>query len=269
MRQVPHDAGSPAHHLLIGNGRLSRHMSRYFTLLGLSFESWTKPREVGPSFLDFLQLSEKAPTHVWILVSDSAIAAVAESVRKYLPSEEVHLLHASGAKVVEGVRGAHPLMTFAGELYDLPTYQRIPFIVEDLLDGAPVESLLGDIPNLAIYLAAAKRPLYHALVSVSGNFPSMLWSEVFRKFEEELSLPRALLAPFLFQSLTNVVRSGADAVTGPLVRGDSATVRAHQQALQGSSLGEVYPAFIEFYKQSFSGATVPSEGVSHDHENSH
>jgi len=55
MRQVPHDAGSPAHHLLIGNGRLSRHLTHYFKLEGLPSTAWARPRELTEAFFDLLR----------------------------------------------------------------------------------------------------------------------------------------------------------------------------------------------------------------------
>lgn len=247
MRQVPHDAGSPAHHLILGNGRLSRHLEKYFALEGISFATWPRPRELTEEFFILLSRTEKPITHLWILVSDSAISAVAAPILASFGSERLNLLHASGARVVPRLRSAHPLMTFGSELYDLETYRRIPFVLEDQYDGETPGAILGGLANPAIFLAPEKRPLYHAMVSASGNFPSMLWADIFRRFEKDLSLPRELLAPFLFQSLTNVIRLGDDAVTGPLVRGDQSTIRAHQNALAGSPLGDLYAAFVKYF----------------------
>lgn len=243
MRQVPH-------HLLLGSGRLARHLSRYFTLQGLSFAQWTNSRELSSELFSLLSDSKKPVTHLWILVSDSAIDSVARQILSGAANLGVklpRLLHASGARVVSGVRSVHPLMTFGRELYSLESYRKFPWVIEDQYDGETLEVILGGLPNPSVFLPAGKRPLYHSLVSASGNFPSLLWAEIFRKFEEDLSLPRELLVPFLFQSLTNVVRSGDDAITGPLVRGDQATIRAHQLALEDSRLGDLYSAFVKFH----------------------
>jgi hypothetical protein len=262
MGQVPAFAGAPAHHLLIGSGKLSRHFAKYFAELHLSFETWTTPREYPADFFRNFRAS-----HVWFLVSDRAIGPVVARVREgltefgtgILPSgDEPIFLHASGATVLPGVIGAHPLMTFGDSLYDLETYRRIPFVVEDHFDGRLASEALGGLPNLAVSLDPAKRALYHSLVSIAGNFPALLWAEVFSRFERELGLSRDLLAPFLFRTLANVLAEGEAALTGPLVRGDAPTLKNHRAALAGTSLSSIYGAFETFY-----GDRAKSEGVDH------
>jgi 2-dehydropantoate 2-reductase len=255
MRQVPTQTGRPAHHLLVGSGKISRHFAKYFAELGLACEVWKTPRSFSPDFFRNLHA-----THVWILVSDHAIEEVTSRIRSglaefgALPEDEPLFLHASGATQVVGVLGAHPLMTFGANLYDLETYRRIPFVVENRFDGGTASEALGGLPNLAVFLDPEKRALYHSLVSVAGNFPALLWAEVFERFENELGLSRDLLAPFLFRTLGNVISSGDDALTGPLVRGDHATLKSHRVALAGTPLSPIYSAFEEFFQ---------SRGVEH------
>ncbi len=245
MRQVPHLAGRPAHHLLIGSGKLAMHFATYFGLLGLKFEIWKDPRTFSPE-----RAAAFRGTHVWFLVSDSAIAEVAHRFRvERAVEDETVLLHASGATVVPGVLGAHPLMTFGPESYTLEAYQKIPFIVEDVFDGTDPRDCLGGLPNVALRLAPNDRPLYHALVSMAGNFPALIWTEIFSQFETRLGLPHETLAPYLFQSLANVLRSGDRALTGPLVRGDRPTVRAHRTALAGTPLGDLYSSFETYFER--------------------
>ncbi len=248
MRQVPEVAGAPAHHLLIGNGKLSMHFEKYFAELGLRFESWRAPRALTADLFRRFNF-----THVWLLVSDDAISEVYSRLREGITefgtlSDETRFLHTSGASVIPGIIGAHPLMTFGPMLYDAETYRRVPFIVENSFDGSLPNSLLGSLPNLSVYLDPEKRALYHSLVSVAGNFPALLWAEVFNRFERELGLSRDLLAPFLFRTLANVIASGEEALTGPLVRGDAPTIRRHRSALAGTPLSPVYGAFEEFFK---------------------
>lgn len=243
MRQVPKEAGAPAHHLLVGHGKVSRHFEKYFSELSLPFELWPNAREFTPDFFKNFRA-----THVWILTSDHAIASVAETLRIGISSElHPQFFHASGATVVPGVLGAHPLMTFGNSLYDEETYRRIPFVVEDPLNGESLSEILGGLPNSVVFLDSKNRALYHSLVSVAGNFPALLWAEVFTRFESELKLPHEILAPFLFKALTNVFQSGEASLTGPLVRGDLLTVKNHRAALAGTALSPIYSAFEDFF----------------------
>jgi hypothetical protein len=262
MGQVPAIAGTPAHHLLVGSGKVSRHFAKYFAGLNLSFESWRTPRDFPADFFQNFRA-----THVWILVSDRAISEVNHRLRAgllefgmdRLPSgDEPRFLHASGATVLPDVLGAHPLMTFGEVLYDAEAYRRIPFVVENPFDGSTPAELLGGLPNLAVFLESERRPLYHSLVSVAGNFPALLWAEVFTRFEKELGLPRDLLAPFLFRTLANVLESGDDALTGPLVRGDTATIKKHHAVLAETPLSPIYEAFETFF-----AARSKNPGVDH------
>jgi predicted short-subunit dehydrogenase-like oxidoreductase (DUF2520 family) len=57
-------------------------------------------------------------------------------------------------------------------------------------------------------------------------------------------VPREALAAYPRRIIENVLASADGALTGPVARGDSGTIRAHLDALDGSALGTVYQAFI-------------------------
>ncbi|MBC7385407.1 MAG: DUF2520 domain-containing protein [Cryobacterium sp.] len=255
MRQVPRDAGRPVKHLLIGSGRLSRHFTHYFRDLGIDHETWLHPRVFTREVFQRTDF-----THVWFLVSDRAIDSVGErwlgGVREFSqPSAEdflPQLLHASGSWVTPVARGAHPLMTFGPSLYPANFYRDIPFIVEDFFDGVETEWILGGLPNRTVQIPSEKKALYHALVSSAGNFPAMLWADVFTRFERDLGISHHLLAPYLFQTLANVLREGEGSLTGPLIRGDRETIVKHKGVLEDSPLGRLYAAFEIFFRETLS-----------------
>jgi predicted short-subunit dehydrogenase-like oxidoreductase (DUF2520 family) len=234
---------------------VAKHFAHYLSLAGIPYETWPRSRALGEDFA----LRASRAERIWILVSDSAIETVGENIRAIIrvhceSDREPCLLHASGATVVPGLRGVHPLMTFGPDLYDLETYRHIPFLIEDQADGTSADEILGGLPNVGTFLAASERPLYHALVSVSGNFAAILWAEVFDRFERELGLSRDLLVPYLFRTLMNTVQRGEDALTGPLLRGDRETVRRHRSALSalpgGYALDSLYGAFESFLREN-------------------
>jgi predicted short-subunit dehydrogenase-like oxidoreductase (DUF2520 family) len=234
---------------------MAKHFAQYLSLADIPFQAWPNSRSFGEEFALRVARAER----VWILVSDSAIPSVGKSVSTAVrthcdPEHEPQLLHMSGAMVVPGLRGVHPLMTFGPDLYDLGTYHQVPFIIEDLADGASAEEILGGLPNVTTFIDSAQRPLYHALVSTAGNFPAILWADIFDRFERELGLSRDLLIPFLFRTLLNVAHRGEDALTGPLVRGDRLTVRRHREAISrlpgGPALDSLYEAFENFLREN-------------------
>lgn len=227
MRQVPADP----HFLLVGDGRLARHLAHYLTLLGLPFDQWSR-RQGPPSALR--DYADRA-SHVLLAISDSALAAFVED------HPDLHnCFHFSGALTIAGATSVHPLMTFSHELYPLDVYKSIPFICE-------AESLPG-FPNRSFALDPAMKPLYHALCVMSGNFTVLLWEKAFASFAS-LGLPREVLLPYLAQVATNLITAapGESVLTGPLARGDSTTIDKNLAALGGDPYADVYRAFVRAF----------------------
>jgi predicted short-subunit dehydrogenase-like oxidoreductase (DUF2520 family) len=91
---------------------------------------------------------------------------------------------------------------------------------------------MGGIP---LRVAEEDRARYHAALAMASNFAVALAGDA----GDLLGEPR-MLEPLLRQTIENVVALGADqALTGPVVRGDAGTVRAHLRALP--------PALLESY----------------------
>src|SRR5580658_6221456 len=113
MRQVPR-------YLLVGNGRLARHLRFYFSSLHLTVDTWHRPESIAA-------LHEKIThaTHILLLISDRAID---EFCREHLLQSTAIKIHCSGSLNSPYAYGAHPLMTFSHDLYEHDRYQTIPFI---------------------------------------------------------------------------------------------------------------------------------------------
>ncbi len=240
MRQVPHIS----RYALIGRGKTARHFAHYFSLLDLNFWTWDHSRELSDSFFERFKDPKTAPTHVWILVSDSAIDLVARRIREVLGEQTPILLHASGVLETDQAIGVHPLYTFGPELYRLETYERIPLFISE---GAPFDRL-PHLSNPFYRLPSLDRSLYHALAVICGNFPLALWASAFEKMENELGIPREAARPYLTQVLENAFKSSSPSsmFTGPRVRGDIQTIEKHLKALEGDDLKKVYSAMDSF-----------------------
>jgi predicted short-subunit dehydrogenase-like oxidoreductase (DUF2520 family) len=235
MRQVPSLGTAPLG--IVGDGRVARHFHYYFELLGLPVHGWSR------------RISDRSPVEVLspcgtvlVLIADAAIdpfiAAWPELTRH-------RLVHGSGSLVTPAAECVHPLMTFGPDLYDLATYQDIPFILD--AGGTPLHELLPGLPNPSFAIAASDRPAYHAHCVMAGNFSSLLWLELFDYLGRRLGIPPAAAHPFLMQTAKNLVADGSRALTGPLVRGDAATIGANLAALEGDRVHDLYSAFARAY----------------------
>jgi 2-dehydropantoate 2-reductase len=237
MRQVPT-------YLLIGSGRVATHFRCYFKLLQLPFQSWSR-QENSPQSL--ASLSENCSS-ILLLISDKAIPAFLE---QYPFLKGRNLVHFSGCLSVPGVHSAHPLMTFVPELYDLATYSKTPFILAE--EGPDLSSLLPGIPNPSYRISEASRPYYHALCVLSGNFTALLWQKFFKEITGRFQLPQEVAYPYLKQVADNLMSAAPQALTGPLVRGDQATIAANLEALDGDQYQIIYQAFVEAYQHPSRG----------------
>lgn len=227
MGQVP---------LLIGNGRLARHLAHWLALEGIEHRRWSRA-EARVSGLTLSAAASDASMSL-LAVSDGAIAGLVAELRAEHPRKPV--FHFSGALSLAGAAALHPLMTFGPELYPLETYRAISFVCDP--GRSPRE--LG-LPNSAYDLDPAARPYYHALCVMAGNFPQILWRRAWEALPAELGVPPQALAPFLRQSLENFLAHPAAALTGPLARGDRSTIEANLQSLAGTPLAGVYQSFVD------------------------
>ncbi len=237
MRQVPASAGAPFG--MVGNGRVARHFRHYFTLLGLPVSGWSRGGR-GPSPPEALASCRT----ILVLIPDAEIIPFIDA---WPALRKKRLVHCSGSLITAAAETAHPLMTFGPTLYDLETYRGITFI----LDGGrpPLSQLLPGLPNPSFTIPAGDRPYYHALCVTAGNFSTMLWVKLFDELQQRFGIPPSAAYPYLGRMAANVMADGADALTGPLVRGDTKTMTANLKALEGDPFHAVYAAFAKVYAQ--------------------
>jgi 2-dehydropantoate 2-reductase len=224
------------HYLLIGSGRLARHLEFYFTQLGLKFSSWSRRQDIPA----LKRVSEKA-THVLLAISDSALQDFVDS--HFKGSGKV-IVSFSGALNIVGAVTAHPLMSFGPSFYSLKDYENIHFV---LTGDNKLDQVLPGLKNPYSFLQAEHKALYHALCVLGGNFPILLWHQMTEGFRK-LGLPDNCHKLYLDKITENFNKHGSKSLTGPLVRKDLETIQKNLKALEDSSYKNVYEAFVEAYK---------------------
>jgi predicted short-subunit dehydrogenase-like oxidoreductase (DUF2520 family) len=85
---------------------------------------------------------------------------------------------------------------------------------------------------------------------MAGNFTTLLWRKLFDLLEQRLGIPADAAHPFLAQTAQNLMADSRRALTGPLARGDAATIAANLAALEGDPFAEIYSAFARGYARS-------------------
>ena len=133
------------------------------------------------------------------------------------------------ADVGAEVLAMHPAMTFTGTDVDLA---RLPGCVFGVTatrgTRALAEVLVSDLGGSIVWVDEDKRTLYHAGLAHGANHLVTLVSQAMDLLRSSGATdPAATLRPLLTAALDNALSYGDAALTGPIVRGDVETVRAH------------------------------------------
>ena len=137
-------------------------------------------------------------------------------------------------------------MTFTGTSMDLTRLDECPFGVtapDELRSAA--EALVIEIGGDPIWVPEEKRALYHAALAFGSNYLITLVTQSAELLQQAgIDHPQRVLAPLLSASLDNALRLGDQALTGPVARGDAATVATHLAVIaeQSSTAADAYRA---------------------------
>ena len=151
----------------------------------------------------------------------------------------------------------HPAMTFTGTELDLDRLAGCVFGVTAAdADRELTESLVADLGGRAMWVPEDRRTLYHAGLAHGANHLVTLVAEAM----EILSAagaedPAATLRPLLTAALDNALEDGDAALTGPIVRGDVETVRAHVADLEATA-PQTLPSYLAMARATLSRAVT-------------
>jgi predicted short-subunit dehydrogenase-like oxidoreductase (DUF2520 family) len=148
-----------------------------------------------------------------------------------LPSDELAALQRRGAAVAS----VHPLMTFVSGTS--PSLAGVPFAIEG--DAAAVQiavKIAGDLGAAPFAIQKQNKSAYHAW----GAFSSPLLLAALATAEQvariaglSIADARKKMVPIVRQTIENYSMLGAaEALSGPLVRGDIEIIRRHLDALK-------------------------------------
>src|SRR5580698_3286980 len=200
-------------------------------------------REVGASAVAAPRVQIRAEI-VWFCVPDGAIASAAESLAEAVDWRGKVALHSSGALTSDELtvlreRGAavasvHPLMTFVRG--SRPSLVEVPFAIEgDSRAVRVARSIVRRLHGQTFAISKRQKEAYHAW----GMFASPLLTALLAASEHVVraagvrgkAAARKML-PILRQTLANYAKLGAPgSFSGPIARGDVATVGKHLQVL--------------------------------------
>jgi predicted short-subunit dehydrogenase-like oxidoreductase (DUF2520 family) len=127
----------------------------------------------------------------------------------------------------------HPAMTFTGTEVDVARLAGCSFGVTAPDPLRPIaEALVVEMGGEPEWIAEEARPLYHAALAYGSNYLVTLVAQAADLLAASgVEHPGRMLGPLLGAALDNALRSGDQALTGPVARGDAGTVAAHLAVL--------------------------------------
>jgi predicted short-subunit dehydrogenase-like oxidoreductase (DUF2520 family) len=206
---------------IVGAGRLGTALATALRATGLEIDG-PLGRGADPRDVDA----------VLLCVPDGEIAAAAAAV-----SPGILVGHCSGATGLDALDGheafgIHPLMT-------VPATGATVFAGAGAAVAGSTPRALAVAQDLAARLgmdativADEDRAAYHAAASIASNFLVTLEGAA-ERLAGTVGVDRALLAPLVRAAVENWARLGAvEALTGPIARGDEATVARQREAVR-------------------------------------
>jgi predicted short-subunit dehydrogenase-like oxidoreductase (DUF2520 family) len=219
---------------IVGAGRLGTALAKRLSEAGYKATTLTR-KSLRVKLLD--------AQVVWFCVPDAEIARLANTFLRYhwkrkiafhssgvLSSDALNSLRKAGARVAS----VHPLMTFVKG--SLPELIGVPFAIEGEASAVRVaRRIVHDLGGQAVAIRKQDKVAYHAFATmICPLLVSLLAASEKAAALAGMSAAqsRRRMLPIIRQTLRNYEKLGpAGAFSGPIVRGDVETIRAHMKVL--------------------------------------
>jgi predicted short-subunit dehydrogenase-like oxidoreductase (DUF2520 family) len=257
---------------IIGAGHLGRTLGRLFAASGAFAvqDVLTRSEASAREAIAFIGAGQAAAAPdrmrpadaVMLAVGDDQIEPVCAALAAAGALDGVVVFHCSGAKSSAALQAAaakgaltasvHPVRSFADPASVARGFAGTWCGVEgDARALALLEPALAAIGARPVAIDAAAKTVYHAASVFASNYLVTVLDAALRAYQAAgipEDVARELARPLASETLENVFRLGARAaLSGPIARGDFATVARQQAALDGSdpATGELYRALAE------------------------
>ncbi|WP_208279010.1 Rossmann-like and DUF2520 domain-containing protein [Massilia oculi] len=256
---------------LVGAGHVGRVLGRLLSASGACVvqDVLTRSPSSARAAVDFIDagracagIEELRPADIWLLaVNDDQIAPMAAALAQAHDVKGAVVFHCSGAKASSElqaltdkgalVASVHPIRSFADPeavARDFAgTFCGIEGEAQALARLAPAFEAIG---ARLVTIDAAAKTVYHAAAVFASNYLTTVLDAALRAWQAAgvpETVARELARPLASETVANVFRLGpAAALSGPVARGDHATVARQQQALLDwdEPTGRLYEALV-------------------------
>jgi predicted short-subunit dehydrogenase-like oxidoreductase (DUF2520 family) len=193
---------------------------------------------------------------VFITTADDFISKVSSEL-KWRPDQTA--LHCSGGSTLQALESARQQGARVGSIHPCQTFAGIEQAIENLPGSTfgieaeePVKTTLTEMARALkgdiVYLSSEDKVLYHAAAAIACNYFATivkLATDLWQNFGKTSADGIKAYMPLLRGTLTNIATVGfPQCLTGPIARGDVATIRRHLAALEKAA-----PEMLPLYKE--------------------
>ena len=256
---------------LVGAGHVGRALGRLFAATGAFTvqDVLTRSRAGAQEAVDFIgaghacaALAQMRPAAVWMLaVGDDAILAACEALAQSGQLAGAVVFHCSGAKASSELQAARAAGALVASVHPVRSFADPQAVAADFagtfcgIEGdeealALLEPAFAAIGARLVRIDPAAKTVYHAAAVFASNYLVTVVDAALRAYEASgvpAQVARELARPLATEALANVFRLGPEAaLSGPVARGDFATVARQQDAVSrwDAATGKLYEALV-------------------------
>lgn len=256
---------------LIGAGHVGRVLGKLFADSGAFVvqDVLTRTESSAIAACDFIgagracrTLEQMRPARVWLLaVSDDQIVPCCQALADAHLLDNAIVFHCSGALASSALSSASDKGALTASVHPIRSFADVDQVAQHFdgtfcgIEGAPgaravLDPAFGRIGAQLVPIDASAKTVYHAAAVFASNYLVTVLDAALRAYQAAgvpEQVARQLAQPLARESMDNVFRLGAaPALSGPVARGDMATVARQQQALANwdAPTGALYQALV-------------------------
>ena len=257
---------------LIGAGHVGRALGRLFAAHGAFTvqDVLTRSAQGAEEAVAFIgagracsDVAQMRPAQVWMLaVGDDAIGPACAALAASQPLLGALVFHCSGAKASNELAAARAAGAFVASVHPVRSFADPGAVAASFtgtwcgVEGDPealalLEPAFNAIGARFVPIDPAAKTVYHAAAVFASNYLVTVLDAALRAYAAAGVPPdvaRELARPLASEALANVFRIGPEAaLSGPVARGDFATVARQQEAVTrwDPDTGRLYAALVD------------------------
>jgi len=256
---------------VVGGGHVGRVLGRLFSMAGAfavqdvlarSADNAARAAAFIGNGVAAASYSALRPADVYMLtVSDDQIVPACEALAAAVPLRGAVVFHCSGALASDRLQAARAASAYVASVHPIRSFADVEAVAAGFTgtfcgvegDQQALDVLLPALAAIgarAVQIDPAAKTVYHAAAVFASNYLVTVIDAALRAYQAAgipEAVARELARPLAIESMENAFRLGAaPALTGPVARGDMATVLRQQDAVMAwdAATGQLYRALV-------------------------